>query len=81
MWDGYEHLAKKKAEIWAEGYAEILCRGLVAIYETRFGPIPPALSSAIAKAATPETTERWVALFVKASAEDIAAALRDGEST
>jgi hypothetical protein len=75
--DLYEQWEQRVA---AKGKAEGLVRTLIATYETRFGPIPAALSSALAKVATPETTERWVGLFVTGSAQDIAAALRNGNS-
>jgi hypothetical protein len=79
-----EGMAKGRAEGMAtgraEGKAEGLVRTLIAMYETRFGPIPVEVSSALAKVAAPEATERWVGLFLTGSADDIAAALRNGHS-
>lgn len=73
--------AEGKAEGRAEGEAKNLVRTLIATYETRFGPIPETLRTALPMVASPEMTERWVGLFVTGAAADIAAALRNGKPT
>jgi hypothetical protein len=76
-------VAKGKAEGLAKGKAEGLAlgmvRSLVATYETRFGRMSQSLRRALTKAASPERTDAWVKLFVTASAEEIAAAIRKGQ--
>ena len=68
--------ARGKAEGKAEGLALGVATALIATYEARFGPMSQPLRRAVGKVAVPESADAWVKLFVTASREEIAAAIR-----
>jgi flagellar biosynthesis/type III secretory pathway protein FliH len=58
------------------GREEGLRTALVSVYQARFGTLPAALREAIVVTMDVPTLQRWTALFGTATADEIAAALR-----
>ena len=67
--------AKWERHVKEEAFREML----VNVYETRFGPLPPALREAIEAMEDEPTLLQWGTLFGTATADEIAAALLPGQ--
>jgi hypothetical protein len=65
-------------EGWREGRLQTVRDDLAAVYEARFGALPPALRDILAFTDSEETLRRWLGPFATRTPEEIHARVRAG---
>ncbi|XXT23225.1 hypothetical protein WME94_16960 [Sorangium sp. So ce429] len=64
----------------AQGVAQGLAQGTIALYEARFGSMPPALRSAVEAMRDLSTLQKWILLAGTGKREEVDGALSAGSA-